>query len=53
MGKYEKVVNGITVFDVEAYIKKINMEDEARNAYLKSLDDELAKKGFYEVKQNF
>ena len=26
MGKYEKVVNGITVFDVEAYIKKINME---------------------------
>ena len=53
MGKYEKEINGIVVFDVEAYIKKINMEDEARNAYLKSLDDELAKKGFYEVKQNF
>lgn len=53
MARFEKEINGITVFDVEAYIKKIKMDDEARNAYLKSLDDELAKKGFYEVKQNF
>ena len=53
MARFEKEKNGITVFDVEAYIKKINMEDEARNAYLKSLDEELTQKGFYEIKQNF
>lgn len=53
MARFEKEVNGIVVFDVEAYIKKIKMDDEARNAYLQSLDEELAKKGFYEVKQNF